>query len=442
MAKAKEEKNYHEGHRGRMRQRFDNDPEMMTFQEHEMLEYILNATIPRGDTNGIAHALIAEHGSLYGVFNAPVEDLVAAKGMTVSAAYLIAGIIPIIRKALRMSGENNMKKVLNYGDAADFFHTFFMSRNTECLCVLYMGMKYNIIKTVVVNDLSPMSVSVNTRTIAATAVKCGARFVMIGHNHPSGSPLPSENDFLLLWDLFNVLAGLDVIVLDNFIFTEQGFLSFRNVGILQKFANEYNQRNPSRVLREDNKELSVYVTKLKQYLIKVSKLKEENLAEIVAVDDFIKQNYRKINDVRTGKTDFEKSKNRKPISFIEKKIGTKKDDGEVDMLVKRGEKEIIEIAKGFNKDNCAPESNKQLRPKSIETIVYPGTIEEKSADGKEKDSVKKQRAKISASTRNIPEFVSLFNYRADKAAAKAKTREDEVAATKVVKTDGNQGGKR
>ena len=99
MAKAKEEKNYHEGHRGRMRQRFDNDPEMMTFQEHEMLEYILNATIPRGDTNGIAHALIAEHGSLYGVFNAPVEDLVAAKGMTVSAAYLIAGIIPIIRKA-------------------------------------------------------------------------------------------------------------------------------------------------------------------------------------------------------------------------------------------------------------------------------------------------------------------------------------------------------
>ena len=83
-----------------------------------------------------------------------------------------------------------------------------------------------------------------------------------------------------------------------------------------------------------------------------------------------------------------------------------------------------------------------MRPKSIETIVYPGTIEEKSADGKEKDSVKKQRAKISASTRNIPEFVSLFNYRADKAAAKAKTREDEVAATKVVKTDENQGGKR
>ncbi|MGN1094073.1 MAG: hypothetical protein ACI4SC_03760, partial [Candidatus Neoclostridium sp.] len=94
MSNKKDGAGYHVGHRERMRQRFDADSEMMSFQEHEMLEYILNSVIPRCDTNGIAHALIAQFGSLYGVFNAPVQDLVQTRGMTVSAAYLIAGIIP------------------------------------------------------------------------------------------------------------------------------------------------------------------------------------------------------------------------------------------------------------------------------------------------------------------------------------------------------------
>ena len=36
------QKNYHRGHRERVRERFDADPEMLTFKEHEMLEFLLN----------------------------------------------------------------------------------------------------------------------------------------------------------------------------------------------------------------------------------------------------------------------------------------------------------------------------------------------------------------------------------------------------------------
>lgn len=128
------QKNYHSGHRERVRERFDADPEMLTFKEHEMLEFLLNTVIPRKDTNVIAHELIAKNGSLYGVFNAGVQDLLSVKNMTVSAAYLLAGIIPIVRKALRMSGEDNMKKVINYGDAADFFIRFSGPQHRMSVC--------------------------------------------------------------------------------------------------------------------------------------------------------------------------------------------------------------------------------------------------------------------------------------------------------------------
>lgn len=414
MNKNNEEINYHSGHRERMRQRFDADPEMMTFQEHEMLEFILNCVIPRKDTNDMAHALIAQSGSLYGVFNATVDDLASVKGMTVSAAYLLGSIIPIVRKALRFSGENNMKKVLNYGDAADFFHTFFMSRNTECLCVLYMGVRYNIIKTVIINDLSPSSVSLNVRNVAATAIKCGARFVMIGHNHPSGSPMPSENDFMLIWSLFNALAGLDIILLDNFIFTEQGFLSFRNVGILHKFATEYNQRNPSHLLKEDNKSISLYVTELKQYLVKVSQLKEENLPELLTVEEFIKENHRKKNDVRFSQGEFEKESDRKRKTFADEDLEFEFVDVTSKPYTPRGEKEINEIAKQFGAETLPTYNRKALKKMGVENMIDPETIEIGGSDLTICYPDKKQRLKISASTRNVPLFVNLLDFKAAK----------------------------
>lgn len=52
-------KNPHEGHRARMRCKFDRDPEMETIEDHEALEFHLSLIIPRKDTNELAHKLYA-----------------------------------------------------------------------------------------------------------------------------------------------------------------------------------------------------------------------------------------------------------------------------------------------------------------------------------------------------------------------------------------------
>jgi len=289
--------NYHLGHRERMREKFDLDNEMTTFRDHELLEFLLNTVIPRKDTNRIAHELIEMSGSLYNVLNEPIHELLKVKNMTVNAAYLLASITPFMRRALRSSNDGSMRKIIAQGDAAEYFSTFFLARNTECLCVLFLNSHYKLVKTEVVDELSPVSVYINIKKIAATAIKLGAVYVMLGHNHPSGSPIPSENDILLVWDLFNALSSLGVTMLDNFIFVKNGFLSFRNVGIISKFIDEFKRNNPNSVLKDDNMQTSLYLSNLKQYLIDVTKLKEENLVELVAVQDFIAKRRAK-NDPR------------------------------------------------------------------------------------------------------------------------------------------------
>lgn len=427
----KSNKNFHEGHRQRMRERFDADPEMMTFQEHELLEYILNTVIVRKDTNALAHELIHRCGSLYSVFSEPVQDLLKVKNMTVSAAYLIAGLVPIMRKALRNANEMSMQKIINYGDAADYFHTYFLARNTECLCILYLNVNFSIIKTEVVDDLNPKSVTLNVRNIAASAIKHGGSYILIGHNHPSGSPIPSENDLMLFWNLFNALSELDIGILDNFIFTADGFLSFRNVGIMDKFAIEYERKRPTKSLRENNVHTSFYLSNLKQYLVDVTKLKEQNLIELVTIQEFIDKNKLKINDYRVPKQGSSDNSDRKPIGNEKFDIKTEVsselpltpdvDTSSMDRLIKRaahGDMPVQNRNKLTTVKFDELFSSNASKQKSLPVVDREEQWEKavevsnnrRRAKGESEDeilNVTNDENRIPASTRNIPVYVKI-----------------------------------
>lgn len=69
----------HDGHRARMRDKIRKGG-LGSFQQHEILEYLLFSFVPRKDTNEIAHALIDKFSSLSGVLNASEEDLEKVSG--------------------------------------------------------------------------------------------------------------------------------------------------------------------------------------------------------------------------------------------------------------------------------------------------------------------------------------------------------------------------
>ena len=58
-----EKKNIHEGHRARLRKRYAQHG-LDNFDDVNALELLLFYTIPRRDTNEIAHALLERFGSL------------------------------------------------------------------------------------------------------------------------------------------------------------------------------------------------------------------------------------------------------------------------------------------------------------------------------------------------------------------------------------------
>ena len=64
----------HSGHRSRIRDKFVAS-EFDNFNDHEIIEMLLFYSIPRVDTNPIAHELLNHFGSLSSVLDSTIESL-------------------------------------------------------------------------------------------------------------------------------------------------------------------------------------------------------------------------------------------------------------------------------------------------------------------------------------------------------------------------------
>ena len=70
------------------------------------------------------------------------------------------------------------------------------------------------------------------RTIIADAAMHGSAGIVLAHNHPSGDPRPSENDFRATRRLAAVAEALDCTVLDHLVFGGNQCASLRQMGYL------------------------------------------------------------------------------------------------------------------------------------------------------------------------------------------------------------------
>jgi len=72
---------------------------------------------------------------------------------------------------------------------------------------------------------------VDVRLVFKTALELGATALILCHNHPSGTLVPSDVDKQITQKLKSAGQNLDISVLDHVIITENGFYSFNDEGI-------------------------------------------------------------------------------------------------------------------------------------------------------------------------------------------------------------------
>lgn len=154
----------HDGHRARMRDKIRKGG-LGSFQQHEILEYLLFSFVPRKDTNEIAHALIDKFSSLSGVLNASEEDLEKVSGMTQNAALFLATLPDVFRAYV--DGVNsdgaNRQDLSGRGKARNFMCARLFGLNQEHVCVAALDAHDKLIKCEIIEQGSGDSVRLDVR---------------------------------------------------------------------------------------------------------------------------------------------------------------------------------------------------------------------------------------------------------------------------------------
>ncbi len=169
-----------------------------------------------------------------------------------------------IKKSLELSAAQEMQvsynPIVNTGikiSSQEKAYEFFMSiwsnaiNIQEQIFALFLNQKLNLIGWKCVNTGTMSTVNIDMRLILTLALKCGAKSIIVGHNHPSGECQASNADVGIFTQLKKACNILDISLNDCLILSKgNGFSS-----IIDQLDNDLDNKKYNRELSKGQLEL-------------------------------------------------------------------------------------------------------------------------------------------------------------------------------------------
>jgi DNA repair protein RadC len=218
------------GHRARLRKRLlEGGAEALA--DYEVLEYLLFAARPRGDTKPTAKALLKRFGTLAGVLNAEATALSSVEGMgEVSAAQLKA--VALAARRMARSQVQDKPVLSSWQALLDYLAIDMAHLTIERVRVLYLDARNRLILDHHAGDGSVDEAAIHPREVIRRGLEVGATALILVHNHPSGSPEPSRADIQITQRIAEAGRPLGLTVHDHVIVGREGHVSLKAKGLI------------------------------------------------------------------------------------------------------------------------------------------------------------------------------------------------------------------
>ena len=222
------EQNLHEGHRQRMKAKFLKYG-LESFDDHQVLEVMLYYAIPKKDTNEIAHALVKKFGSLSGVLEAEADELIKVSGIGENAASMIK-LFQMLSRRYSVSAFSYENKILlnDSKKMLAYFKELYLGEKREVLYAIALDNEMILQNKEIINKGVDNSVDISPRMLAEFAFRSNCSSIVIAHNHPQGTSLPSKADIKSTIYIHEALKNMDIHLLDHIVVGRDGAISFRN----------------------------------------------------------------------------------------------------------------------------------------------------------------------------------------------------------------------
>ena len=224
----------HAGHRKRIIKKLESD----ALLDHELLEIMLFPLLPRKNTNDLAHRLLTQFGSIYGVYSATIEELMQVKGVgeSIAANIRCTGIVyrkHFLEEKDRFTGKFESANFMAY------VKENYVNVDCEVVDVYLLNREGGVVKRHRFTDHSGLSVELSPIDFSKLLAKSTPSGIVLVHNHPYGGTQISAADDEMTGRCQLVCSMHGVLLCDHIVYSPEGVYSYYLSGKLQEISRNY-----------------------------------------------------------------------------------------------------------------------------------------------------------------------------------------------------------
>lgn len=199
--------------------------------DSELLSLLLGEGNAAMSAEEMAAKILAECGSLSALGRTDIARLRMTEGVGLKRAVRIAAAAEFGRRFMSAQAAE-VDSIASSDDVTAIFRPLFDGMKYEECWVLYLTNSNRIIERQRLSSGGVQGTVVDRRLVAKRALELLATQVIMVHNHPSGSAVPSDGDKQLTAGIDEALKLFDIRLLDHIIIAGDESFSFRQSGLL------------------------------------------------------------------------------------------------------------------------------------------------------------------------------------------------------------------
>lgn len=212
----------------------------LNFGPENLTEAELLAIILRTGTRELSAVALAEkvlalatypREGILGLHDVSIEELMEIRGIGMVKAVKLKSIAELSKRMSRAKARTGI--CFTRADmVAEYFMEKLRHRDTECVYLLCLDAKGQLIREKKLSDGSVNMALISPREVFLEALKDKAVNIILVHNHPSGDPTPSGSDKELTANVAAVGEQMDIPLLDHIIIGDNRYTSFKEQKLL------------------------------------------------------------------------------------------------------------------------------------------------------------------------------------------------------------------
>lgn len=211
----------------------EDGPEVLS--DAELLAIILRTGTKGEDTVSIGKKILelsdGKNQGILGLHHISIKELMSIRGIGEVKAVKIKCLAELSKRMAKASAAHGLR-FDQPATVAQYYMEQFRHLETEHILIAMVDNKNTLIHDMCISKGTINASLLSPREIFIEALKHGAVYILLVHNHPSGDPTPSRQDCDITKQLQEAAKLIEIPLLDHIIIGDQKYMSFKQSGLL------------------------------------------------------------------------------------------------------------------------------------------------------------------------------------------------------------------